>query len=940
MAKASTKTTSASGKRPAKSKGPAKGKAAATAAVAEDAPFDGGVDAGAEAEQGEVGAGSGRGKRLVIVESPAKAKTINKYLGSEYKVVASVGHVRDLPSRNPKGVKSPVPGVDLEHDFAPTYEVMDAKSKVIGELKRTARSAREIWFATDPDREGEAIAWHVAEELGVKPETAKRVMFNAITKAEIQRAFDNPHPINMDRVNAQQARRILDRIVGYQVSPLLWKKVARGLSAGRVQSVAVRLIVEREREIRAFMPDEFWEIGATFTKDLAKASGLTTAWAKWYAAEVERALNEERKPGRPKRTGPSVKEIDAWLSEHACFRAALVEVGGKKFDLRGETGEALAARAQAIAAAAGMRNVRITTRQDDEARGPAKFVRTLTGEVDTSTPYRVTDVTTKRVSTRPSPPFITSTLQQAAANRLGFTAKRTMGAAQQLYQGVDLPGEGPTALITYMRTDSTHLSADALSMVRTFIPTRYGQKYLPEKPNFYTSSNKDAQEAHEAIRPTNVNIVPDAKLKSVLPQDLFRLYQIIWERFVACQMVPAQWDSTAATIVGGVPGAGVGELTFRATGRVLVFDGFYKATGVPGGADEQTLPPLGTGTKLAPVLMEPEQKFTQPPARYSEASLIKVLESEGIGRPSTYASIISVVQERKYVELVDRRFYATDLGEAVTDKLIEAFPDLMDVGYTRDMESKLDKVEEDHLDWVEMLHEFYTPFVKRLGVVESTLKHAKAETTPAPYKCPTCGSGTVYRLGKNGRFLSCSTYPDCKYASPVDRNGKPTPASTTNVACHLCGRGMTKRTGRFGAFLGCSGYGAKENPCSGILKLDKKGHVLAPSAPPFTPEPALGCPKCQSAMYLRPGKYGPWLGCSKFPKCRGRGDFKKLDEASKVALLKALEKHQAAHPTLIIKTLDGRALTGADGKPLPDAPIIGKEAGEETLEAVADELGV
>ena len=527
MAKASTKTTSASGKRPAKSKGPAKGKAAATAAVAEDAPFDGGVDAGAEAEQGEVGAGSGRGKRLVIVESPAKAKTINKYLGSEYKVVASVGHVRDLPSRNPKGVKSPVPGVDLEHDFAPTYEVMDAKSKVIGELKRTARSAREIWFATDPDREGEAIAWHVAEELGVKPETAKRVMFNAITKAEIQRAFDNPHPINMDRVNAQQARRILDRIVGYQVSPLLWKKVARGLSAGRVQSVAVRLIVEREREIRAFMPDEFWEIGATFTKDLAKASGLTTAWARWYAAEVERALNEERKPGRPKRTGPSVKDIDAWLSEHACFRAALVEVGGKKFDLRGETGEALAARAQAIAAAAGMRDVRITTRQDDEARGPAKFVRTLTGEVDTSTPYRVTDVTTKRVSTRPSPPFITSTLQQAAANRLGFTAKRTMGAAQQLYQGVDLPGEGPTALITYMRTDSTHLSADALSMVRTFIPTRYGQKYLPEKPNFYTSSNKDAQEAHEAIRPTNVNIVPDAKLKSVLPQDLFRLYQII-----------------------------------------------------------------------------------------------------------------------------------------------------------------------------------------------------------------------------------------------------------------------------------------------------------------------------------------------------------------------------------------------------------------------------
>jgi DNA topoisomerase-1 len=930
------------------------------APAGEDAPFDaaGPADAqsSAPARPGSAKAPAGRsarssagargnGQQLVIVESPAKAKTINKYLGSGYTVLASVGHVRDLPSRNPKGVKSPVPGVDLEHDFAPTYEVLDKKGKVISDLKRTARGASDIWFATDPDREGEAIAWHLAEELGVRPEQAKRVMFAAITKAEIERAFQNPHPINMDRVNAQQARRILDRIVGYQVSPLLWKKVARGLSAGRVQSVAVRLIVEREREIRAFIPDEYWQIEACFTPALADGPALTKDWPALLAQRDEK--------GKP----PTLKAIMAWLAKHGCVRAQLVEVGGEKFalgpaggtDFRADKSEALARRAAELAKLAGLHNVSAQTRENPAGAGPARFVRTVRGEVDPSTPYRVSAIDTKRTSTRPPPPFITSTLQQAGVNRLGMSAKRVMGAAQALYQGVEIPGEGPVALITYMRTDSTNISPEAMSAVRAYIGEKLGPRYLPDQPNRYTSSNKDAQEAHEAIRPTSM-AYPPSRVKSALKPELFKVYELIWNRFVACQMTNAQWDSVAVSITGGTDPKT--PLTFRATGRTLAFDGFLKVMGVPHPADEQTLPPLKDAQPLAPFAIDPEQKFSAPPPRYSEASLIKTLESEGIGRPSTYASIISVIQDRKYVENIERRFYATALGEAVTDKLIEAFPDLLDVGYTREMESKLDKVEDDHLDWVQMLHEFYTPFAKRLGTVEQTLKHAKAETTPAPkeYTCPQCAAdraakglppaGMVYRLGKSGRFLSCATYPDCTYACPVDRDGKPQPVQSTNVACAKCGSPMTSRTGRFGPFLGCSRYGDKKNPCDGILRVDKNGRVQAPSQPPFVTD--LPCPKCQAPMNLRPGKYGPWLGCSKFPKCRGRGNFKGLDEPLKKKLEAELDAWNAAHPVPVIKTTDGKPLTGPDGKALPGAPRVDgqDEGGPETLESIADELGV
>lgn len=852
------------------------------------------------------------GKQLVIVESPAKAKTINKYLGSDYVVLASVGHVRDLPEKSPKGNKSPVPGVDLDNDFRPSYTILSGKEKTITELKRAAKKAREIWFATDLDREGEAIAWHLAEELGIDPEQAKRVKFAAITKEEIHRAFSKPNAINMDRVNAQQARRLVDRIVGYQVSPLLWKKVARGLSAGRVQSVAVRLVVEREREIRAFVPDEYWSITANFALSAEQSKKLGPAWKAFMAAVDDK--------GQP--DAPSGKAQLAWLGEQGAIPAELVEVGGEKFEIMspGSNPADLTGKVRDVARLAGLKIEDIQTTEDAQGRGPAKFRRVVRGSVDPSASYAISSIETKRTTQRPAPPFITSTLQQAASTRLGFAARRTMQAAQGLYEGVDIPGEGPVGLITYMRTDSTHLSGQALSMAREYIERTFGPKYLPEKPNFFSSSNKDAQEAHEAIRPTSLEY-PPSRVKSALKPDQFRLYQIIWERFVACQMTPSQWDSTTVLIAGGTSPAQ--RCVFKATGRTLVFDGYLRVAGVPPAADIATLPALSEKQPMHAFSMDAAQKFTSPPSRFSEASLIKMLEAEGIGRPSTYASIIQTIQDRKYVEQIDRRMYASDLGEVVTDKLIEAFPKIMDVGYTRDMETELDKIEDDHLDWVSMLHKFYDPFKRALDAAHSTMTHAKAETTPAPkeYRCAVCQSDLVYRFGKNGRFLSCSDYPNCTYACPVDREGKPRPAEHVNVACHKCGGAMIKRNGRFGPFLGCARYNDEKHPqgpCDGILNLDAKGFVTAPSQPPLLTD--LPCSKCQSPMNLRDGIRGPWLGCSKFPKCRGRGKWTDVPEPQQKLLEAQLAAHAKAHPIPIIRTLDGKPLTDSRGKPLPEAP--------------------
>jgi len=880
-------------------------------------------------------AGSAKGKSLVIVESPAKAKTINKHLGSDYVVLASVGHVRDLPSKNPKGVKDPVPGVNIDKRFQPSYEILKGKEQVMKDLKRAAKDADDIWFATDLDREGEAIAWHLAQELGIDSKDAKRVIFPAITKAEIDKAFHHPHPIDEDRVNAQQARRILDRIVGYQVSPLLWKKVARGLSAGRVQSVAVRLIVERERAIAAFVPDEYWTVNGYFALDAKTAESLGPKWRAF--------LDETDEKGKPQ----TQKARNAWLGSNNTIRAELVEYNGEKFDPRIVSSEivsepdfmdkeAVKERLEKIAAAfdtpdtfdvsdsvaevvrgCGLSGASVHVTEDTKGRGPARWIRNIDGSPDASTKYRIESIETKRTNARAAAPFITSTLQQAASSRLGFGAQRTMRAAQGLYEGINIPGEGLTGLITYMRTDSTMIAPEALSMARSYIGSTYGDKYLPEKPNFFKSRNKDAQEAHEAIRPTAVMRTPES-VKSALKPDQFRLYQLIWERFVASQMVPAQWDATQVLIRGGESD----KALFRATGRTLAFDGHFRVSGVPTSGDELNLPKLEEKQPMFPFDVRAKQRFTAPPGRFSEASLIKTLESEGIGRPSTYASIIQTIQDRKYVEQITRAFWATDLGEVVTDKLIEGFPRLMDLGYTREMEATLDKIEDEHLDWIEMLEAFYGRFSKALEIAHEEMTHAKAEIQPAPeeYRCEKCGSSLVYRFGKNGRFLSCSTYPECNYACPCDREGKPQHAEFVDVKCPKTGRPMIRKTGRFGPFLTTPLEEGETNDDGLILNIDKKGFVNAPSVPPLETE--LPCPTCEAPLNLRNGARGPWLGCSRFPKCRGRGKWAGLEEDIKADLEKKLEAHERKHPVLVITRMDGTPLTDSKGKPVPEAPKV------------------
>ncbi|MCC7147372.1 MAG: type I DNA topoisomerase [Phycisphaeraceae bacterium] len=842
------------------------------------------------------------GKHLVIVESPTKAKTINKYLGNDYVVMASVGHVRDLPGRAPKGVKQEVPGVDLENNFAPTYEILPDKRQTVADLKKAAKHAADVWFATDLDREGEAIAWHLAAALGVELADAKRVVFNAITQAEIAHAFTNPRKIDENKVNAQQARRVLDRIVGYQVSPLLWKKVAGGLSAGRVQSVAVRLVVEREREIEAFIPEEYWKITGIFATDPTKTNPLAQEWRAFLADVAE---GKER----------TVREKLIWLSEHSCLRAELTEVNGQAFRPGGHE-EALA-----TAAALGLTIEKKDEWEEPKAKGMARFRIRVLGHVGSQADYRIKSIETKRTTSRPGAPFITSTLQQAAANQLGFPLQRTMRIAQQLYEGVDIHGrEGQVGLITYMRTDSTHLSPEALGMARDYIGKEWGPQYLPDKPNVYTSSNKLAQEAHEAIRPTDVNITPK-RVRSALTEEQYKLYRLIWERFLASQMVPAQWDSTVAMIEAATAAL---KALFKANGRRLIFDGCYKATGVPESGEEAMLPPLKENQKLGPMQIDPTQHFTSPPPRYTEASLQKELESRGIGRPSTYAAIIQTIQDRKYAESVaprDKRLRATDLGKVVTDKLVEAFPRLMDVDYTRQMETELDKIEEEHHDWVTMLREFYGPFKENLAKAHLEMVHAKAESEPASFDCPKCGAGTVYRFGKNGRFLSCSTYPKCEFAAPIDAEGNPLQPEMTDIVCPECGSGMTRRTGRFGPFLGCVNY----PKCKGILKLDpKKQTLVLPKVPPLLTD--VPCPKCGSPLNMRTSKRGYWLSCSTFPKCRGRVAWSAVEEPKQKALDEAYRQHEAAHPAPQVRNTQGQIL-GDDYMPqITGGPPPGENA--------------
>jgi DNA topoisomerase-1 len=751
-------------------------------------------------------------KSLVIVESPAKARTINKYLGSGYEVKASMGHVRDLPS---KGLN-----VDIENNFEPTYEITPGKKRTVISLKAAAKKCDGLYLATDLDREGEAIAWHLAQILNIPEEKTYRVVFNAITQAAIKRAFAEPGKLDKDKVMAQQARRILDRIVGYKISPLLWKKVARGLSAGRVQSVAVKMVVEREREIRAFEPVEYWLIPAVFTADLQ--SDYSQEWLEFIAPKQENGK------------GPTVAEQGKWLAEHNAFKAELYKVGDEKFEASNE-------------------------------KEAERIYNALKGAE-----FEVGDLETKESVSRPSPPFITSTLQQAAANRLGFATKRTMRIAQELYEGIDLGSMGSLGLITYMRTDSTHIVGEAIGEVRNYIGRNIGGGYLPEKANVYTSK-KNAQQAHEAIRPTDVDLTP-ADIKQFLSDAQFKLYDLVWRRFVACQMAPARWDVTNLDITVETS---VGRCCYRATGRVLVFDGFAKIW--PTTSSQQELPAMELGQRLAVVDIRSEQHFTKPPARYNEASLVKGLEKEGIGRPSTYATIIGTVQERKYVEQKERRFYATDLGEVVTDKLNEYFPKIMDIAFTRYMEEQLDKIEEHHLDWLSVLEEFYGPFKQSLETAMAEMKHAKAEVAPSEYQCPKCGQPMVYKFGKNGRFLSCSAYPKCKFGCQCDSEGKMVEEKVSEHKCPNCGKPMVNKNGRFGPFLGCSDY----PNCKTVLSIDKEGNVLPPKP---APEPTgVKCYKCKGGeLVIRQSKRGPFLGCNRFPKCRTIISTKQLDKLKKL----------------------------------------------------------
>jgi DNA topoisomerase-1 len=726
---------------------------------------------------------------LVIVESPAKAKTIHKYLGPQFEVAASKGHVRDLP-------KSRF-GIDIEAGWVPTYRNLDDRKDVLAALKKLAAKAGTVYLAPDPDREGEAIAWHLKEALGLKETSTRRVTFNEITKHAVQEAFAHPGAIDMERVQAQEARRFLDRVVGYRLSPLLSRKLARHLSAGRVQSVAVRLIVEREREIQNFKPEEFWKITA-----LLAPEGTVKKPAKRLGERSQkRAAKQNGQPETP--ALPPVPE--------GAFLAELAEWAGQKFQAGNE----------------------------EQARS---IVTALEGAA-----YVVAKVEQKDRLEKPAPPFTTSTLQQQASIRLGFSAKKTMMVAQRLYEGVELGSEGAVALITYMRTDSTRIAEDALRACRDYIGKQYGGPYLPAQPNRY-ASGKSAQEAHEAIRPTDLVYTPE-RVKDLLPADQHRLYTLIYQRFVASQMTPAIFAVTNVEVRAA-------EGLFKAQGRTLKFDGYRRVLPPRGKQEDALLPALHADQKLDCLDLLPTQHFTQPPPRYNEASLVKTLEKEGIGRPSTYAAIISKIQERGYVEQKERRFHATEIGMTVTDLLVEHFPKVMDLKFTSYMEEELDRIEGHKAKRDDVLTEFYEPFRQALQVAETKLME-DAE------KCPQCGKPLVEKFSKVGKFFGCSGYPECKYIKRPEDRAPREPAVPTEHKCPTCGKPMVQRMGSRGPFLGCSGY----PECRTTMNFDNQGNPVLASKPTEHV-----CDKCGKPMVLREGPRGPFLACTGYPKCRNAKD--------------------------------------------------------------------
>ena len=715
-------------------------------------------------------------KALVIVESPAKAKTINKYLGKQYLVKASLGHIKDLPKKDLS--------VDVENGFEPRYEVIEGKKKLIQELKQAAKNVEQVYLAADPDREGEAICYHLQEELKGKNSRPQifRVMFNEITRNAVRKAFDLPLQVNTNLVDAQQARRVLDRLVGYKISPLLWDKVRRGLSAGRVQTVALRLIVEREREIRAFVKREYWTI-----------------------------------------------DVDLGARKPPVLEARLIKAGAET----PEIGSQVAADA---------------------------LVAQLEGA-----DYIVRSVVTREKKRNPVAPFITSTLQQEAARKLRFSVKRTMMLAQRLYEGVEIGKEGAVGLITYMRTDSTRVSEDALRDVRQYVAERYGENFLPEAANVY-KSKKDAQDAHEAIRPTSMAFTPEI-VEKYLAEDELKLYRLIWNRFVACQMVPAVFDQT--TIDVGARGRDGVDYLFRATGSVLKFEGFLKV--YQEGKDQQDeedeelkhrLPAVREGETLKFRAIRPEQHFTEPPPRYNEATLVKVLEADGVGRPSTYASILSTIQEREYVQKEGGRFTPTELGMVVTDLLLESFDDIFDVTYTARMEEELDEIEEGKLDWRAAMSEFYERFDRDLKHAEEHMTDIKRMEKPTDLTCEKCGKPLVIKWGRHGSFIACSGYPDCTYTRELtvdlpDVDKVDLSEQGDEEYCENCGRPMVLKKGRFGTFFACTGYPDCKTT-KAIGGQQKKPDVALDEQ----------CPQCGNHLVLKTGRYGEFTACSNYPSCK------------------------------------------------------------------------
>lgn len=695
-------------------------------------------------------------KKLVIVESPAKSRTLKKFLGRDFEIAACNGHVRDLP---PKSL-----GVKVDKDFQPTYKIIKGKEKIIDDLKKLAKKAQIVFLAPDPDREGEAIAWHLKYLLD-QDKKIKRIEFHEITKEAVANAVKHPREIDEHRVNAQQTRRILDRLVGFKISPLLWKKVRKGLSAGRVQSVAVRLICEREELIKAFKAEEYWDIQAA----------LKTAKNEEFTARLV-ARNNDPIGVSPKDKGEVIR------SE---------------------------ARARQIAA------------ELEEAD------------------YQVSEVTIKEQQRYPSPPFITSTLQQEAARKLGYTAKRTMMVAQSLYEN---------GHITYMRTDSVRIAEEALKSSRSYIKTAFGQEFLPESPNHY-KTKKQAQDAHEAIRPTHPADSPES-LKAELKAEEYKLYDLIWKRFLACQMKPAVFDQTSVDITAGI-------YQLRASGSTIKFEGFIKVYLESRDEDDESeaeklgdIPVLDKGDALNMTSVKPEQHFTQPPPRYNEASLVKELEKKGIGRPSTYAPIISTIQARGYVEKEGKALKPTEIGQVTNGLLVKHFPKILDYEFTAFLEDELDEIVEGKLAWVKALHDFYGPFEKSLAGAEKNMEKVKKEIQ-LEEKCPECGKPLIIRQGRFGDFIACSSYPECKYTRDIKTPEQEQAAAEHAQACEKCGKPMILKHSRFGSFMACSGYPACKNIKPILRKVDVK------------------CPLCGQELVERRTKSRKiFFGCAGYPKCR------------------------------------------------------------------------